>query len=116
MLSKWSIRSKIIAVIAFLLIVMAGLGGMAVRSMQVINAHTVEIATNWLPSVHAVDIMDSTLSNFRRQELQFILSTTKDEFDQYEKKMAEVETELKQVETGYLKLISSPARKARWPA
>lgn len=53
MLAKWSIRSKIIGVIAFLLFVMGGLGAMAVRSMQGINANTVEIATNWLPSVRA---------------------------------------------------------------
>ena len=31
--------------IAFMLIAMSGMGFLAIRSMQVINAHTVEIAT-----------------------------------------------------------------------
>jgi methyl-accepting chemotaxis protein len=44
-MSALSIRAKVIAVIAFMLIAMSGMGFLAIRSMQVINAHTVEIAT-----------------------------------------------------------------------
>ena len=40
-MSALSIRAKVIAVIAFMLIAMSGMGLLAIRSMQVINAHTV---------------------------------------------------------------------------
>jgi hypothetical protein len=51
MLAKFSIRSKIIAVVALLLVAITGMGLLAVKSMRSINADTVDITTNWLPSV-----------------------------------------------------------------
>ena len=55
MLARLSIRTKITAVVAFLLVAMSGMGA-AERSgtMHAINANTVDIATNWLPSVRAL--------------------------------------------------------------
>jgi len=53
-MSKFSIRSKIIAVIAFMLLTMSGMGLLTVQTMRSINAHTVEIETNWLPSVRVL--------------------------------------------------------------
>lgn len=46
MLSRLSIRSKITAVLAILLVAMAGLGLFAIRQMQAINANTIDIQTN----------------------------------------------------------------------
>ena len=43
-MSKLSIRSKIIMVVAFLLVAMIGMGLLAMRDMRAINADTVEIA------------------------------------------------------------------------
>ena len=54
MLSKLSIRAKITSVVALLLVAMAGMGLLAVCNMRAINANTVDIATNWLPSVRAL--------------------------------------------------------------
>ena len=48
MLAKLSIRIKIIAVVAFLLVALTGMGLLAVKNMRAINASTVDIATNWL--------------------------------------------------------------------
>ena len=50
MLAKYSIRTKIVTVVAFLLVVMTGMGLLAVRNMRAINANTVDISTSWLPS------------------------------------------------------------------
>ena len=43
MLSRLSIRAKITAAVAFLLVAMAGLGLLAIVKMRSINANTVEI-------------------------------------------------------------------------
>jgi methyl-accepting chemotaxis protein len=51
MLAKYSMRTKIVTVVAFLLVVMTGMGLLAVRNMRAINANTVDISTSWLPSV-----------------------------------------------------------------
>jgi methyl-accepting chemotaxis protein len=51
MLASLSIRAKITIVLSFLLLAMTGLGLVAVRKMQAINANAVDIQTSWLPSV-----------------------------------------------------------------
>ena len=50
MLARYSIRAKIIAVVALLLVAMTGMGLLAVKNMRAINANTVDITTSWLPS------------------------------------------------------------------
>src|SRR3954462_7289529 len=64
-MSALSIRAKVIAVIAFMLIAMSGMGLLAIRSMQVINAHTVEIAESWLPSVRVLGELRTDINLFR---------------------------------------------------
>jgi hypothetical protein len=64
-MSALSIRAKVIAVIAFMLIAMSGMGLLAIRSMQVINAHTVEIASSWLPSVRVLGELRADINLFR---------------------------------------------------
>jgi methyl-accepting chemotaxis protein len=44
MLARYSIRAKITAVVAFLLIAMTGMGLLAVRNMRALNANTVDVA------------------------------------------------------------------------
>jgi methyl-accepting chemotaxis protein len=51
MLAKYSIRAKITAVVAFLLVAMSLMGALNFRQMYEINSSTVDIVTNWLPSV-----------------------------------------------------------------
>jgi methyl-accepting chemotaxis protein len=64
-MSVLSIRAKVIAVIAFMLIAMSGMGLLAIRSMQAINAHTVEIASGWLPSVRVLGDLRTDINLFR---------------------------------------------------
>ena len=64
-MSALSIRAKVIAVIAFMLIAMSGMGLLAIRSMQAINAHTVEIASSWLPSVRVLGELRTDINLFR---------------------------------------------------
>jgi len=107
MLSKWSIRSKIIAVIAFLLIVMAGLGGMAVRSMQGINAHTVEIASNWLPSIRVLGALRADINAYRSAIRDHLLGETADEKAAAAKKMAANLGRIEKDRKDYEPMISS---------
>jgi len=112
MLSKWSIRSKIIAVIAFLLIVMAGLGGMAVRSMQGINAHTVEIASNWLPSIRVLGALRADINAYRSAIRDHLLGETADEKAAAAKKMAANLGRIEKDRKDYEPMISSAEERA----
>jgi methyl-accepting chemotaxis protein len=54
MLSTLSISFKLIAIVSFLLISLASTGLLAIVKMQALNDRTVDIATNWLPSVRVL--------------------------------------------------------------
>jgi methyl-accepting chemotaxis protein len=54
MLARLSIRTKITAVVAFLLVAMSVMGALSVRQMYAINSSTVDIVGNWLPSVRVL--------------------------------------------------------------
>ncbi|WP_438275961.1 methyl-accepting chemotaxis protein [Nitrobacter sp.] len=51
MLSRLSIRAKIISTISFLLLAMAGMGVLSMIEMEAIHDRAVDLRTNWLPSV-----------------------------------------------------------------
>ena len=76
MLAKFSIRAKITAVVAFLLVAMAGMGLLAVRNMRAINANTVDIATNWLPSVRVLGDLRAGVITYRNVIREHMLAET----------------------------------------
>ncbi|MBN9004368.1 MAG: MCP four helix bundle domain-containing protein [Rhizobiales bacterium] len=63
MLSRLSIRTKIISVISLLLLAMAGMGLLSVLEMHSIHANAADIQTNWLPSVRELgDLRANTIT------------------------------------------------------
>ena len=79
MLARFSIRSKIIAVVAFLLVAMSGMGLLAVKNMRSINANTVDINTNWLPSVRVLGELRAGVITYRNVIREHMLSQTLEE-------------------------------------
>src|SRR5674476_1381383 len=53
MLARLSIRAKITAVVAFLLLAMSAMGALNVRQLYAINSSTVDIVSRWLPIVRS---------------------------------------------------------------
>ena len=79
MLAQYSIRAKIITVVAFLLLAMTGMGLLAVSSMRSINASTVDIATNWLPSVRVLGDLRAGVITYRTVIREHMLGETAEE-------------------------------------
>jgi methyl-accepting chemotaxis protein len=79
MLASLSIRAKITIVLSFLLLAMTGLGLIAVRKMQAINANAVDIQTSWLPSVRLLGDLRSGTITYRNVIRQHMLSETLEE-------------------------------------
>ena len=65
MLAKHSIRTKITAVVAFLLVAMSLMGALNVRQMYAINSSTVDITTNWLPSIRVLGELRAATITYR---------------------------------------------------
>ena len=65
MLAKYSIRTKMTAVVAFLLVAMSLMGALSIRQMYAINASTVDITTNWLPSIRVLGELRAATITYR---------------------------------------------------
>ena len=111
-MSKLSIRTKIIAVIAFMLIVMSGLGLLAIRSMQAINAHTVEIAESWLPSVRVLGELRTDINLFRIALRAHVMAETLDDKAAGDKRLAGILDAIAKDRRSYEPQISSPEERA----
>ncbi|MES2196716.1 MAG: methyl-accepting chemotaxis protein [Pseudomonadota bacterium] len=112
MLAQYSIRAKITAVVALLLFVMTGMGLLAVRNMRAINVSTVDIATNWLPSVRTLGDLRAGIITYRNVIRQHMLSDTSAEKDAMEKTLATVVENNSKIRTAYEAMISSPEERA----
>jgi methyl-accepting chemotaxis protein len=106
--SKISIRIKIISVIVFLLIAMSGLGLLAVRSMHSINARTVDIAANWLPSVRALGALRADINVYRLSLRAHVMALTPEGKAANDKRMDGYLDRIKKDIRTYQPLISNP--------
>jgi methyl-accepting chemotaxis protein len=112
MLAKYSIRAKIIAVVAFLLVAMTGMGLLAVKNMRSINANTVDIATNWLPSVRLLGDLRAGIITYRTVIREHMLAPTLEEKEAAEKTLATVVEANNKIRQSYETVITSPEERA----
>jgi methyl-accepting chemotaxis protein len=112
MLAKFSIRSKIISVVALLLVMTTGMGLLAVRNMRAINANTVDIATSWLPSVRVLGDLRAGVITYRNVIREHMLSETLEEKQAMEKTLAGVIESNTKLRASYEPMITSPEERA----
>ncbi|MBV9980808.1 methyl-accepting chemotaxis protein [Bradyrhizobium sp.] len=111
-MARLSIRTKIIAVIALMLVAMAGLGLLAIRSMQAINGHTVEIAESWLPSVRVLGEMRADINLLRIALRAHVMAETLETKTAGEKRLSGILDAIAKDRQKYQMLITSPAERA----
>jgi len=78
MLSKYSIRAKIITTVAFLLLALIGVGTFAILQLRAINANAVDIETNWLPSVRTLGELRASAITYRIVVRDYVAETDVD--------------------------------------
>jgi methyl-accepting chemotaxis protein len=79
MFSNLSIRAKIICVAAVLLATTIGMGLLAVKNMRSINANTLDITTNWLPSIRVLGDLRAGVITYRNVVREHMLAESLDE-------------------------------------
>ena len=112
MLAKYSIRTKIVAVVGFLLVAMTGMGLLAVKNMRAINANTVDIATNWMPSVKVLGELRAGVITYRNVIREHMLSETLEEKEAAEKTLATVVEANTKIRAAYEPMITSAEERA----
>src|SRR3954465_8464718 len=114
MLATISIRAKIISVVAFLLVAMAGMGLLAVMKMRSMNANTTDITTNWMPSVRVLGDLRAGVITYRNVVRQHMLAETLEEKLAAEKTAATVVESNIKLRAAYEPMITSPEERAMY--
>ncbi|MET0678433.1 MAG: methyl-accepting chemotaxis protein [Bradyrhizobium sp.] len=112
MLAQYSIRSKIIAVVVFLLAAMTGMGLLAVSNMRSINANTVDITTNWLPSIRLLGDLRAGVITYRNVIREHMLAEALDAKLANEKTLAGVVESNNRIRAAYEPMITSAEERA----
>ena len=112
MLSKLSIRAKLVAVVSFLLVATLGVGLLGLRQMNEINANLEDVRTNWLPSVRVIGELRAGVITYRNVVREHMLSETPEIKAAQEKTLATVTESNDKIRQQYLKLITSPQERA----
>ena len=104
--------------LAFLAMVMltALVGGFAVSRLAQVNAGTVEIGTNALPSIKALGDLRTTANQIRRAEADHLLSHDLAEMDGLEKKMADLKATFDTKLRDYERMVASPTEREAYEA
>jgi methyl-accepting chemotaxis protein len=112
MFAKFSIRSKIISVVAFLLVAMTGMGLLAVKNMRAIHADTVDITTNWMPSIRMLGDLRAGVITYRNVVREHMLAQTLEEKEAAEKILAGAVESNNKIRALYERMITSPEERA----
>jgi methyl-accepting chemotaxis protein len=112
MLAKYSIRAKVISVVAILLVAMIGMGLLAVKNMRSINANTVDIATSWLPSVRVLGDLQANVIMNRNVLREHLLAETLEDKLKVEKTIAANVESIAKSRQAYEPLITSAEERA----
>src|SRR5207244_11445278 len=112
MLAKYSIRTRIITVVAFLLVTITGMALHAIRNMRAINANTVDTSTNWIPSVRVLGDLRAGVITYRNVIREHMLSETLEEKLAMEKTLATVIEANSKFRATYEQMITSPEERA----
>src|SRR3569833_2909832 len=105
-MSKLSIVFKLLTVLSVLVLSLAGVGVMAIGTMQNINAHTVEIAQSWLPSVRALGSKRADINELRVALRHHLMQESVEGKDAAEKRLASLRERIEKTRMVYEPLIS----------
>jgi len=87
-------------------------GAVALLQMRSINASTIDIASNWLPSVRTIGELRAAGITYRTVIRQYMLSFTAEEKQAMEKTLETVTANVNKARAAYEKLISAPEERA----
>jgi methyl-accepting chemotaxis protein len=107
MFSSMKLKTKLASGFLTVLLLMIGLGTLAINRLAVVYGEAEEMSGNWLPSVRLTSAMNTNTSDYRIAEYGHILSQTEQAMTKYEKIMETISNELKKNQAEYEPLISS---------
>jgi len=111
MLARLSISAKLFAILSFLFLVIATIGGFAFMQMRAINAAAQDIQAQWLPRVRWIGEMRVQSARFRAVLRDHLIVPDAERAD-VDKNLAARKADFEKAAKAYQPLISSPAERA----
>jgi methyl-accepting chemotaxis protein len=109
-LSKYSISAKLFAIVSFLFLVIAIIGGLAFFQMRAINGATQEIQAHWLPSVRWIGEMRVQSARYRAVLRDHLIVADAERPD-VDKNLKARKADFEKASKAYHPLVSSPAER-----
>jgi methyl-accepting chemotaxis protein len=110
LLARLSISSKLFAIVLFLFLVIATIGGIAFLQMRAINAAAQDIQSQWLPSVRWIGEMRVQSARFRAVLRDHLIVADVERAD-VDKNLAARKADFEKAAKAFQPLISSPAER-----
>jgi methyl-accepting chemotaxis protein len=105
-LAKFSISTKLFAIVSFLFLIIAVIGGFAFLQMSSINGAAHEIQTHWLPSVRWIGEMRTQSARFRAVLRDHLVATDAERAD-VDKNLDARKSDFEKAAKSYRPLVSS---------
>ncbi len=107
MLKNLKISKKLFVLVLSLLICLTVVGGSSIVLMKQINGASTEISKNWLPSVIVAEELNTSTSDYRRYEINHIVSQDDATMKDYEDKLTSKQKEIDKKFNAYEPLVTN---------
>jgi methyl-accepting chemotaxis protein len=111
-----SIRTLLMGLFGIMVAVVIGLGAFALDKMSAVNASTVDIATNWMPSIAIVRDIETGIARMRISEARHVMSSDQGVMGGIEKDIASRIDSTAKLRRSYEPLIASPEERRSYEA
>jgi methyl-accepting chemotaxis protein len=109
-LARFSISAKLFAIVSFLFLVIATIGGFAFLQIRAINDATQDIQAHWLPSVRWIGEMRTQSARFRAVLRDHLVVSDAERAD-VDKNLMARKVDFEKAAKSYRALVSSPAER-----
>src|SRR5258708_970525 len=109
-----SIRTLLLGLFGLMIVIVVGLGAFALNKIATVNNSTVDIATNWLPSISSARELQYLSTRIRTGQARHIMSTDEAGMDSVESDLQRRGAAAEKVRKAYEALISSPEERAAY--
>lgn len=108
---NFSIRKKLLTGFGFMIVILVGIGIYGNIMITRVDSKASEIANSWLPRVQSAERIKTLVSEYRRLELTYIISSYVTEMSEAERRIEQVHTLIKEECANYEKQITSEDEK-----
>jgi methyl-accepting chemotaxis protein len=107
-----TLKTRLIAVLAVILLSFAGLGGFALQRLSTVQKTAADIATNWMPSLTQISTATETALRLRQMVIRHVLQTNAAAMAETERSIEAERQQVEQALAAYVPLISDPNERA----